>query len=200
MTETSRGSGRAELRGQILDVAAERFAAVGFRGTSLQDIADEVGCSKASLLYHFDSKDAILAALMGPATAALAELDGRLAGLAGEAARRTAVDGFVDLCLRFRPQIALLYAEIPQVLHQPAFADLQQMVDRLQAALACRSTEAHACVAALVVLAGVSAAASKLVELPDAQLRPMLTRIIDRTLDDQPLDARPPGAVDRVDN
>ncbi|MFV2018513.1 TetR/AcrR family transcriptional regulator [Micromonospora sp. LOL_023] len=183
MTQTSRsGSGRAELREQILDVAAQRFAVVGFRGTSLQDIAAEVGCAKASLLYHFDGKDAILAALMKPAVASLVELDQRLSGLDDETARRAAIDGFIDLCLRYQRQIAVLYAEIPQLLHQPAFCDLEQMIDRLLDALSGRSTGLESRFSALVVLAGISAASSKHLELPDGELGPMLARIIDRTL------------------
>jgi AcrR family transcriptional regulator len=53
------GAPTAAMRAQILDAATRLFAARGFDGTALQDIADAVGIRKPSLLYHFPSKDAL---------------------------------------------------------------------------------------------------------------------------------------------
>jgi TetR/AcrR family transcriptional regulator len=49
-----------DIRQHILKVATRRFARQGFDSTSLQEIADEVGVKKPSLLHHFPSKNDLL--------------------------------------------------------------------------------------------------------------------------------------------
>lgn len=51
-------------RARILEVAQELFAERGYAGTSIADIARELGTSKAALYYHFSSKEDILGALI----------------------------------------------------------------------------------------------------------------------------------------
>lgn len=174
---------RGTTRAEILAAASHRFAANGFKGTSLQDIADDVGCSKAALLYHFAGKEAILAELVAPAVARLAALDAELAGLSGDAAARRALEGFVDLVLHFREEIAVLYHEVPELLRNPAFAEVQAMIERLRNALARGSADAAAQAVVQLVLAGVSSACLEHLTVPDALLRPALLRAAARALD-----------------
>lgn len=54
----------AARRQEILDTALEVFAQQGFRGGSLREIAERVGLSQAGVLHHFDSKEALLAAVL----------------------------------------------------------------------------------------------------------------------------------------
>lgn len=49
-----------DVRTHILRTATRRFARQGFDSTSLQEIADEVGVKKPSLLHHFPSKAELL--------------------------------------------------------------------------------------------------------------------------------------------
>lgn len=55
---------RTDTRERLLSVAAELFAERGFAGTSIRDIADRLGVTKAALYYHFASKAEILHALV----------------------------------------------------------------------------------------------------------------------------------------
>lgn len=49
---------------QIRTVATQLFAALGYEGTSLQAIAERVGVTKQTLLYHYPSKDALRRAVL----------------------------------------------------------------------------------------------------------------------------------------
>jgi AcrR family transcriptional regulator len=51
-------------RDQIVDTAAELFAARGFHGVSVGEIGRACGFSGPALYKHFDSKDAVLAAML----------------------------------------------------------------------------------------------------------------------------------------
>lgn len=62
----SRPQTRIQLKNSetILDAALDVFSANGFRGATLDQIADVAGLSKPNLLYYFPSKEAIHLALL----------------------------------------------------------------------------------------------------------------------------------------
>ena len=62
-TDTEADHGAPSTRDRILDVALELFTEQGFDATSLRQIAERLGVTKAALYYHFESKDDILMAL-----------------------------------------------------------------------------------------------------------------------------------------
>jgi AcrR family transcriptional regulator len=52
-----------DTRQRILDVALDLFTEQGYDGTSLRQISEQLGVTKAALYYHFESKEDILMAL-----------------------------------------------------------------------------------------------------------------------------------------
>lgn len=57
MSEPAQASTR---RDELLQIAAELFAAKGFKNTTVRDIADAAGILSGSLYHHFDSKESMI--------------------------------------------------------------------------------------------------------------------------------------------
>ncbi|MFJ6415511.1 TetR/AcrR family transcriptional regulator [Paeniglutamicibacter sp. NPDC091659] len=68
-------------REQILDAAAELFVENGFKATTTRAIAERVGIRQASLYYHFNDKEEILAELLGASIRPTAEAVRRVEAL-----------------------------------------------------------------------------------------------------------------------
>jgi AcrR family transcriptional regulator len=82
---TVTGPHTRDTRTEILEVAAELFTSRGYDATSLREIAERLGITKAALYYHFRSKHEIMRALVEPMGDVIRELLERL-----EAARDVA--------------------------------------------------------------------------------------------------------------
>jgi AcrR family transcriptional regulator len=174
---------RLSTRDEILRVAAAQFSHSGYKGTSLQEIAAAVGCSKATLLYHFAGKDAMLHALVAPAAQSLIELVTHLDTLDDASVQAAAIDGFVDLVLLYRREVALIYdvLPLPQFLQEPAFHAVRPFTDRLCSAFAGRSRDPSLGIAAGVLLGGIAGAVID-DERDAAELRPALVGVARRAL------------------
>ncbi len=62
------GTRKALVETQILEAATELFAARGFSGTSLQDIAEATGLTRPALYHYFSSKEDLLSRLVSEVT------------------------------------------------------------------------------------------------------------------------------------
>src|SRR5438270_10132887 len=61
-------------RSRIQEVALELFTEQGYEATSLREIAERLGVTKAALYYHFKTKEDIVASFMEDRAAALQEI------------------------------------------------------------------------------------------------------------------------------
>jgi len=94
---------------RILDRAAALFAQHGFAHTSVQAVADAVGLSKAGLLHHFPTKDALRAAVLDQAGTLGRRAVDQVRSLPPGAARdHRAVEVLVDTALAHPGLVSLL--------------------------------------------------------------------------------------------
>ena len=100
---------RVSRREQILETAAELFAAKGFHGVSVSEIGRACGISGPALYKHFPSKDAVLAAMLVDISQRL--LDEGQARVAAADDARGAIDALIrwhiDFALRHRALIVV---------------------------------------------------------------------------------------------
>jgi AcrR family transcriptional regulator len=97
-----------DTRERILEAALGLFAAQGYQRTSLRQIAERLGLSKAAVLYHFPAKDRILSALTEPMLADLEAALDRADRLDRPACRRAVLEGLLDAFLAHRQELLML--------------------------------------------------------------------------------------------
>ncbi|MGF1471470.1 MAG: TetR/AcrR family transcriptional regulator [Rubrobacteraceae bacterium] len=114
MTDPRRGSNRGhETRARIADIALELFLGRGYHETSMQQIADRLGITKAALYYHFASKSDIVGSLIEP----LADELDLVLDLAEQAddqqnVRAAVLEGYLDVLIRYRGSILSLMRDV----------------------------------------------------------------------------------------
>lgn len=180
---------------ELRDAALREFASAGYLATSIQAIADRAGVSKASVLYHFSSKELLLEAALSEALDELAAFVPRTAQLAGtDAERRAFLVEFVDLLLHHRLAAQIFITQFGALVDVPVVARAQQLIQQIAAARAQQTVDdqvrfAVALGGAAYLLAHVGAygVGGVLDEaVADAQLRDALIRILDELLAPQP--------------
>ncbi|MFC4584474.1 TetR/AcrR family transcriptional regulator [Sphaerisporangium corydalis] len=97
-----------DTRSRILAAARQLFAERGYAGTSLADIASQVGLTKTAVAYHFHPKDKLAAELIAPAADDLIRLLGGDFGTG----TRVFVEPLADFMVRHRAVIGLLMDDI----------------------------------------------------------------------------------------
>lgn len=124
-----------ERRRELLDTAAEVFAAQGYNATTVRKIADAAGMLAGSLYYHFDSKESMLDEIL---SAFLNELwEGYDTVLAAGLGPRETIEALVTESFReidrHRAAVAIYQKESRTLSAQPRFhylSDSQQKFEK----------------------------------------------------------------------
>jgi Transcriptional regulator len=114
-------------RQRVLEVTSDLFRRNGYQATSMRDIAKAVGMKSGSLYYYYESKEALLAAILNDnIDATLAGLTEALASLPGDATARqkfeTAVAASVKI-IADSGDMAVASAQTLSILQEPEFSE-----------------------------------------------------------------------------
>ena len=125
----------AYKRERILEEAVKLFYARGFTGTTLDDIAAELGVTKPFIYTHFRSKNDLLAAVCLPTIEMSVAAIQKGVDTAGSPTEklRLAVEGFTRVVIERQPNIAIFFRE-EKNLAPEALAEIvqtQKKFDRL---------------------------------------------------------------------
>jgi AcrR family transcriptional regulator len=165
----------ADTRSRILDAALDVFSEHGFEGSTLQQVADRLGFTKAALYYHFRSKDDILGALVTPAITDLDSMLDRYTGTHDTPARRRQfMADYLDYLLRHRRLIAYISRDLATLAHPAMTTGSRERRERMEAMLAGDGLDFADQVRVAMAFGGIQAAIAQNPDADTIQLREAL--------------------------
>jgi len=129
-------------KSEIIEAAKKRFARDGYSPTSMDDIARDVGISKASLYYFFSGKESIFEAIIEEV---VAEINGYLERETkvcrpNQKALAEMIDRIISICLKngivIRP-VDIKVANLHPIIFSKILPLLKKIRDDLRRVLAC---------------------------------------------------------------
>jgi AcrR family transcriptional regulator len=121
------------MRKRILDVTTTLLAEQGYAGTSMRDIADELGVTKAALYYHFESKEHLLDAVLEEVAA---RFEGALEPAEAPYDPERILSASLDALIETAPILAFLMHEPAAARRHAGHPMFHALRDRLITALA----------------------------------------------------------------
>jgi AcrR family transcriptional regulator len=129
----------AGTRQEILSTALTLFISQGYDATSLRQIADRLGFTKAALYYHFPAKEHLAIELTRPwldAISNLISLNQPDPTVDQDARRRRLIEDYVDIVLAHHPVLRFLTTDAAAQKHPDVGKRALSLVIGLQDALA----------------------------------------------------------------
>jgi len=111
----------------ILDTAQRLFDEQGYDATSLRQIAEAVGMTKAAVYYHYPAKEHLLLELTRPLLDAMSDMVARLRSDGQDSDPRAALGSYLDLFVDHLSVVHLMANE-PATLNHP---DIGQRIRNL---------------------------------------------------------------------
>jgi len=102
----------------ILETAQRLFDEQGYDATSLRQIAEAVGMTKAAVYYHYPAKEHLLLELTRPLLDAMSDMVARLRSDSGGADPGAALGSYLDLFVDHLPVVHLMASE-PATMNHP---------------------------------------------------------------------------------
>lgn len=152
-------------RTAILGAAQRLFTEQGFDGTSLRQIADAVGTTKAAVYYHFPAKEHLLLELTRPWLDAMSSLVTQLRSTENEVDAEATLAAYLDLFIEHL-QVLHVLAGDPATQHHPDIGRrARALVESIQNRLAGPDPSDAQLVQAACALGSVHSVATLSVEL-----------------------------------
>ncbi|MCU1645244.1 MAG: hypothetical protein JWN03_5519 [Nocardia sp.] len=178
---TTRAEQARQTRQRIIDTARSMFSERGYEATTLQQIADEMGLTKAAVYYYFRTKAEIFREIVVPEFRAMNELLDRAETVRSRPKRvQLVIAGMVDMLVAQREALAILQANPAiDVRIDSDNGSFESMRDRALVVLYGDNPSPDQR-AALYINIAIAVAVPALADIPDDILRETLTRACTR--------------------
>ena len=168
--------GAGSTKRLILETAQRLFDEHGYDATSLRQIAEAVGMTKAAVYYHYPAKEHLLVELTRPMLEAMSELVTRLR--TGSADSAAALAAYLDLFIDHLPVVMLLARDPATQNHPDVGQRARTLVDAVQRLVAGTDATSERVVRTACALGVIHAVAT----LPPAVARTSRDVILDAAL------------------